>query len=143
MDKPIVQHSEFIPADKAAKEKTDSIESRQHIRLNLRLDADEDIMFACDGITVPLIDNHRWFEKLIGIANIKDIGLGGLGLITSCNLKVNQKICLSINNELVPITIMRIKKVNGKLNFIGAKWDIEDEQKIISVLNKIYKLSKS
>ncbi|GIU14669.1 MULTISPECIES: hypothetical protein [unclassified Shewanella] len=143
MDKSIIQHGEFIAADKAATETTSDIECRQHIRLSLRINADEDIMFACDGITVSLVDKSGWIENPIGIANIKDIGLGGLGIITSTNLKLNQKTCISINNELVPITVMRIKKVNGKLNFIGAKWDIEDEQKTISVLNKIYKLSKS
>ncbi len=143
MDKPIIQHSEFIPADKSPKEKKETIESRQYVRLNLRLDTDEDLTFACDGITVPLIDNSSWFEKLIGIANIKDIGLGGVGLITRCQLTIEQTLCLSINNQLIPITVMRIKGINGKLSFIGAKWAIEDEDQIISILNKIRKLSKS
>ncbi|MGS0682075.1 hypothetical protein ACVBIL_13015 [Shewanella sp. 125m-7] len=143
MDKSIVQHDEFIPAEKAAIEVTPKIESRQHYRLSLRRNAHADLMFACDGITVPLFDKHGWIEKQIGIANIKDIGLGGIGLITRCNLKVDQKICLSINDKLVPITVMRIKRVNGKLSFIGAKWDIESEEDIIYILNKINKLSQS
>lgn len=143
MDKPIILQGELIPADKPKKDTTPSIESRRHVRLSLRLDAQEDIAFACDGLTVPLIDKNHWIKNYIGLANIKDIGLGGVGLITRCSLQVNQKIYISIDNEYAPITVMRVERVNGKLSFIGAKWDIESEEKIIPILNKINQMSKS
>ncbi|GIU48804.1 hypothetical protein TUM4438_31030 [Shewanella sairae] len=142
MDKTIILQEEFIPADKPKKETKINIECRRHIRLSLRLDADEDIVFACDGLTVPLIDKNHWIKNYIGLANIKDIGLGGVGFITRCSLRINQKIYITIDNEHAPITIMRVERINGKLSFIGAKWDIESEEKIIPILNKINKMSK-
>ena len=141
MDEPLIQHGEFIPATQEQTKAKPSIDSREHVRHSLREDNNQSIVFACDGVTVSLFKPTWRSAKSIGIANIKDIGLGGIGIISRCNLSLNQQISIAVDDELIPIIVMRVQSINDKLNFIGARWAIEDQHKTLSIINKVKFLS--
>ncbi|GIU37842.1 hypothetical protein L2719_17265 [Shewanella schlegeliana] len=143
MDDPIIIQAEFIPADKQPKTQKEQEEGRQHTRFSLRESNHQDIRFACDGVTVSLVKKYCLMSKNIGIANIKDIGLGGVGLISRCNLQPKQTIFICLGEEYFQIQVMRVAKINHKLNFIGARWTERDERQIGYITNKIYNLSRS
>lgn len=142
MNDPIIQHGEFIPATQQEQQSTPNIDSRQHTRHSLREDTGKSIVFACDGVTVSLYKSTWRSNKTIGIANIKDIGLGGIGFISRCKLKPKQQVSIAVDDELIPIIIMRVHSINEKLNFIGARWAIEDQQKSLSIIRKVKLLSE-
>ncbi|WP_299809739.1 hypothetical protein [uncultured Shewanella sp.] len=143
MDEPIVTLGEFIPADKEVKIQKPGKENRQYLRVSLRNNDQQDILSACDGVTVSLVKKQCWLSRKIGIANIKNVGLGGVGLISRCNLQAKQTIYLSLEGEHFPIRVMHIENISHKLNFIGAKWALQDEEQILYITNKIYNLSRS
>ncbi|MGS0727601.1 hypothetical protein ACVBKF_15520 [Shewanella sp. 0m-11] len=143
MDEPIVTVGEFIPADKEVKIQKPGKESRQYVRMSLRDNDQQDILFASDGVTVSLLKKGYLLSKKLGIANIKNIGLGGAGLISRSNLKAKQTIYISIDGEDFPIQVMHVENISHKLNFIGAKWAQQDKQQIVYIINKIYNLSRS
>lgn len=141
MNDPLIQHGEFIPATQQEQQSTPSIDSRQHTRHSLREDTDKSIVLACDGVTVSLYQSTWHGNKAIGIANIKDIGLGGVGFISRCKLKHEQQVSIAVDDELIPIVVMRVQVINDKLNFIGARWAIEDQDKSLKIIKRIQALS--
>ncbi|ABZ78809.1 type IV pilus assembly PilZ [Shewanella halifaxensis HAW-EB4] len=143
MDEPIIVQAEFIPADKQPITQKKPEEGRQHTRFSLRESNLQDIRFACDGVTVSLVKKYCLMSKTIGIANIKDIGFGGVGLISRCNLQPKQTIFICLEEEYFQIQVMRVAKINHRLNFIGARWAEQDKRQISYITNKIYNLSRS
>lgn len=141
MDKPIIAEGEFISADKQPSVEQIAHEDREHVRFSLRQREQQDISFACDGITVTLIESHYLFNKKIGIANIKNVGLGGVGFISSSTLQPKQIIDIDLDGERFQIQIMRLEKINRKLNFVGARWTDKDEKRISYITTKIYNMS--
>lgn len=141
MDKPIIAQGEFITADKQPNIEQAEHEDREYVRFSLRQRELQDISFACDGITVSLIKCHYLFNKKIGIANIKNIGLGGIGFISSSTLQPKQIVDISLDGERFQIQVMRLEKINRKLNFVGAKWTEKDEKRISYITTKIYNMS--
>ncbi|MFT5788567.1 MAG: hypothetical protein ACI8SJ_000671 [Shewanella sp.] len=137
MDKPIVNHGEFIPADKAPTPQHDHADSREHLRVSLRHDELQDIRLACDGVTLPLYKDYCWAKTKIGIANIKNVGLGGVGIISICELKPKQELYLRFDEVYYPIKVMRTQNISHKLHFIGAMWMEEDEKQRALITNKI------
>ncbi len=142
MNNPLTQHGEFIPATQEQAKAKPSIDSRQHSRHSLREDNDSNIVLACDGVTISLFKPTWRGAKAIGIANIKDVGLGGVGMISRCKLTPNQQLSITVDDELIPIIVMRVQIINEKLNFIGAKWGIEDQESSLHIIKRIQFLSK-
>ncbi|MCL1050866.1 hypothetical protein L2755_14705 [Shewanella abyssi] len=143
MDKPIVNPGEFIPADKASIPQHSHADSREHIRVSLRQDEQQDIQLACDGVTLSLYDDYCWVKIKIGIANIKNIGLGGVGIISISKLTLNQKLYLKFDGTYYAIKVMRIQNISNKLLFIGAMWIEEDENQRAMITNKILASSRT
>lgn len=143
MDEPIIVQAEFIPADKQPTTEKKHEEGRQYARLSLRESNQQDIRFACDGVTVSLVKKYYLMSKTIGIANIKDIGFGGIGLISRCNLQPKQTLFICLEDEYFQIQVMRVAKINHRLNFIGARWTEQNERQISYITNKIYNMSRS
>lgn len=131
------QFDEFISTDKSKKTTKASQDNRQHIRLSLRKSSDENLALACDGVTVNLLDKNWLQSHRLGIANIKDIGFGGVGLITATSLDKGQEVYIDIDGYRMLVKICRTKTINSKLNFLGARWISTDEEKIISMINKV------
>jgi len=142
VDDPLIQHGEFIPATQQPTKPELGIDSRQHTRHSLREDHDKKIELACDGVTVSLFKQTWRSTRPIGIANIKDIGLGGVGMISRSKLSPNQQVSIAVDDELIPIIIMRVHSINEKLNFIGARWAIEDQHKTLIIIRKVQFLSE-
>ncbi|QQX80510.1 hypothetical protein JK628_01105 [Shewanella sp. KX20019] len=137
MDRPIVDHGEFIPADKAPMPEHIHADSRQHIRVSLRQDEQQDILLACDGVTLSLYKDYCWVKTKAGVGNIKNVGLGGVGIISTCKVKLNQELYLKFDDAYYSIKVMRIQNISNKLLFIGAMWMEEDEQQRTIITNKI------
>ncbi len=131
------QFEEFASVDKQKKIKLDHQDNRQHARISLRKKMGENLALACDGITVTLYRKTWWSRKKLGIANIKDIGIGGIGLITSVPLKLEQVIEIQLQDQLLSAEISRTGSINNKLHFFGARWLAADDNEIISMINKI------
>lgn len=120
--------------DKEAQE----LELRKHARLSLRDDdAAADLALACDGVTVKLSQKNWWKTSQLGIANIKDFGLGGVGLITSTPLEIGQEINIELKGQEMAVEIARSRPINSKLNFVGARWLSTDDKAILSMISQI------
>ncbi|MFT5787962.1 MAG: hypothetical protein ACI8SJ_000057 [Shewanella sp.] len=143
MDKPIINPGEFISTDKSPTPQHNHANIRGHKRISLRQDEQQDIRFACDGVTLPLYEDYGWTKTKIGIANIKNIGLGGVGIISRCNLKPEQEVYLSLDGEYYSIKVMRIQNITYQLHFIGAMWTQGDKKQYSLIIDKIIKLSRS
>ncbi|WP_299010291.1 hypothetical protein [uncultured Shewanella sp.] len=118
--------------------KTDEQELRKHARLSLRSDdAAADLALACDGVTVKLSKKTWWKTSQLGIANIKDFGLGGIGIVTSTPLEVGQEINVELNGLEMAVEIARTRPINSKLNFVGARWLSKDNKAIVAMINQI------
>jgi len=126
----------FTRAEIRKSVKVDPKNNRQHTRISLRKKANNSLTSACDGITVTIYSKTWWNSKKLGIANIKDIGIGGIGLITSVHLKLEQRITIQLQDQLISIEISRIWPINNKLNFYGARWLNVDESEVIAMINK-------
>ncbi|ABV34661.1 type IV pilus assembly PilZ [Shewanella sediminis HAW-EB3] len=131
------QFDEFIPTENHRQLKEENHENRQHVRLSLRKRENENLALACDGVTVTLLHKNWLQSHKLGIANIKDIGFGGVGLITAISLDKGQEVYIDIDGYRMLVKISRTKTINSKLNFLGARWISTDEEKIISMINKI------
>lgn len=131
------QFEEFITSDQPKQPKVKSHDNRQHVRLNLRKSKNENLALACDGVTVSLFQKEWWRTNSIGFANIKDIGFGGVGIITAIYLEKGQQVYIDINGYRMLIEVCRIQTINSKLNFLGARWLSTDEEKVFSMLNII------
>ncbi|MCL1126500.1 pilus assembly protein PilZ [Shewanella surugensis] len=117
---------------------TQEQELRKYARLSLRDDdAAVDLALACDGVTVKLRQKNWWKISQIGIANIKDFGLGGVGLITSTPLEIGQEVIIELNGHEMAVEIARSRPINSKLNFVGARWLSTDDKTILSMINQI------
>ncbi|MGI2258632.1 PilZ domain-containing protein [Shewanella sp. GXUN23E] len=101
---------------------------RAHPRISLRLSKDADLLLACDGVTVSLEHPQWWKPGRIGVANIKDISRGGVGLISSSRLTAGQQLQLKMDDISLPVIITHGRNVQGPLNFYGACYqDVSDE----------------
>ncbi|MPY25257.1 hypothetical protein FM037_00265 [Shewanella psychropiezotolerans] len=128
---------EFIPADKKQQPKESDSNLRLHTRLSLRANEEECLTLACDGVTVDLIRKSWWRKHKLGVANIKDIGLGGLGLLTTVPLTSAQEIHIEYLGSQLKIRVARSWPINSRLHFVGATWVTQDENEIITMLNII------
>ncbi|KPZ69401.1 MULTISPECIES: hypothetical protein [unclassified Shewanella] len=131
------QVTEFI--EREQREETTApvvTDNRDHIRHSLR-ESNEELAQACDGISVKLHQKIWFITQELGIANIKDISLGGVGLITPLQLELNQSIWLEVEQSLFEFTIMRQYPINQRLNFIGGKWKSkpDDINKLLVYIN--------
>ena len=116
---------------------TDEQELRKHARLSLRDDdAATDLALACDGVTVKLSKKSWWKTSQLGIANIKDFGLGGIGIVTSTPLEVGQEINVELNGLEMAVEIARSRPINSKLNFVGARWLSKDYEAIVAMFSQ-------
>ncbi|WP_298776342.1 hypothetical protein [uncultured Shewanella sp.] len=117
---------------------TEEQELRKHARLSLRNDdAASDLALACDGVTVKLSKKSWWKTSQLGIANIKDFGLGGIGIVTSTPLEVGQEINVELNGLEMAVEIARTRPINSKLNFVGARWLSTDNKAIVAMISQI------
>ncbi|MEC4725943.1 hypothetical protein HWQ46_10335 [Shewanella sp. D64] len=128
---------EFVSVNKRIEVKVDHENNRQHIRISLRNRTDSNLALACDGKTVTLCRRGWWKNQKLGIANIKDIGMGGIGLITSVPLKLNQTIEIQLQNLRLSIMITRSSPINNKLHFYGARW-LEADDKVLAMINNTH-----
>ncbi|WP_076413063.1 hypothetical protein [Shewanella sp. UCD-KL12] len=130
---------EFIPAEKKQANELPNHEHRQYLRINLRETGDESLALACDGVTVELYADNWWRKQRLGIANIKNIGLGGAGLLSATRLTVGRSIIIEFQGQRLKLEVARSWPVNNKLHFSGAKWVTQDENEIINMINLITK----
>ncbi|MCL2915029.1 pilus assembly protein PilZ [Shewanella corallii] len=101
---------------------------RAHPRISLRLSKDSDLLLACDGVTVSLHHPQWWKPGRIGMANIKDISRGGVGLISSTSLHSGQELKLRMDDISLPVVITHGRRVQGPLKFYGASYrQVSDE----------------
>ncbi|WP_144212006.1 hypothetical protein [Shewanella donghaensis] len=128
--------------NRAEAELTVSVNNRVHSRLNLR-DSQQELAIACDGISVKLHQKNWLLMQELGIANIKDISLSGLGLITPLSLELNSILWIEIQQQFFEFKIMRMYSINQRLNFIGGKWELGHQPKLIKLLAEINRLKKS
>ena len=109
----MIQFEEFIPAEKKQELIETAHELRLHTRLSLRDNDDECLTLACDGVTVDLIKKSWWRKHKLGVANIKDIGLGGLGLLTTVPLSSDQELHIEHLDSLLKIRVARSWPINS------------------------------
>ncbi|WP_394202876.1 hypothetical protein [Shewanella waksmanii] len=112
-------------------------DNRDHQRHSLRVRPNSDLALACDGVTTELYQRKWWGKRRLGIANIKDISLGGIGFISSVQLQPNSKLKLAIEQKDMEIEIMRCLMINNKLWFYGAKWLIPDDPWVVKFISSM------
>ena len=95
---------------------------RRYPRYSLRVNDAGELLQACDGITVDLIHRPWWRLGKIGIANIKDISRGGVGLISSTQLRLGQELIIRFDKLELPVTITHGRQIQGPLMFYGASY---------------------
>ncbi|BDM62699.1 hypothetical protein NFHSH190041_01510 [Shewanella sp. NFH-SH190041] len=95
---------------------------RRYPRYSLRVNEAGDILQACDGITVDLVHRPWWRPGKLGIANIKDISRGGVGLISSAQLRLGQELIIRFDDIELPVTITHGRQIQGPLMFYGASY---------------------
>ncbi|QLE87577.1 hypothetical protein FLM48_22360 [Shewanella sp. Scap07] len=113
-------------------------DNRDHKRHSLRPRPNSDLTFACDGITTELFQRKWWGKRRLGIANIKDISLGGIGFISSVKLQPNSQLKLVLQQQDMSIEIMRCLMVNNKLWFYGAKWLTPDDPVVVKFISNTH-----
>lgn len=128
---------EYIPAEKKRETSNPHHDLRLHTRLSLRANEEECLTLACDGVTVDLIRKSWWRKHKLGVANIKDIGLGGLGLLTTVPLSSDQEIHIEYLGAQLKIRVARSWPINSRLRFVGAMWVTQDENEIMAMINII------
>lgn len=133
------QFEEFIPAEKKQEKPESNHEFRQYLRINLRESSDECLTLACDGVTVELFADNWWRKQRLGVANIKNIGLGGIGLVSATQLEIGQSIVIEFQGHRLKLEVARNWPVNNRLHFSGAKWVTQDENEIINMIDLITK----
>ena len=133
------QFEEFIPAEKKQEKPASHHEHRQYLRINLRESSDECLTLACDGVTVELVADSWWRKQRLGVANVKNIGLGGVGLLSATRLEIEQLVVMEFKGHRLKLEVARSWPVNNKLHFTGAKWVTQDENEIINMINLITK----
>ena len=139
MDKQIVTVGDFIPAEVHDDSPLiRSVDLRTHKRISLKQVSDEDLAMACDGITVTLYKNSRLgFKRRVGIASVKDLSLGGLGLLCNSEIELGSKLNIRLCDTDFKIRVVRSLFINKRLTFYGCKWESEPENKIVGLTSQV------
>lgn len=95
---------------------------REFPRTSLRVNKEQSIMMACDGLTVDVLKKGRFLSKHIGLANIKDISLGGAGLLANYFVDIGETVYIKSQDVKIKCEVCRYYPIKGALGFYGVKW---------------------
>jgi hypothetical protein len=110
---------------------------RTHQRLSLRHDKRVPLAFACDGLTVNL-STTRWFILTpLGTANIKDISIGGVGILCSEPLSIGMKFYIELDQYRILCEVTREHSIKGHLKFLGARWINGNDTEVQNLIDAI------
>lgn len=110
---------------------------RTHQRFSLRRNKRAPLAFACDGLTVNL-STTRWFVITpIGTANIKDISIGGVGILCNEPLSVGRRFYIELEQTRVLCEVTREHTIKGRLKFLGARWIYRDKAEVQNLIDAI------
>ena len=139
MDEQVTPAGEFIPAETRDDKSTYNGEDhRVHTRLSLKQATTEDLSMACDGITVNLYKpSFLGIKRKVGIANVKDLSIGGLGFLCNSQLELGNELTIRMAGFDLKMKVVRAVPVNSRLNFYGSKWLVESEDKIVELMNLV------
>ncbi|MBE0378075.1 PilZ domain-containing protein [Pseudoalteromonas prydzensis] len=116
---------------------------RSHPRWSL-FNASREIPAAMQqgGIAVKL--HHPWFfNYFLCRAVIKDISVGGAGILVPSEHRLPRKIRVSFNSTNSFIGIIKYTRtVTEKLNFVGIEWQAKDELKRIELVAELQKQAR-
>ncbi|MDO6679647.1 MULTISPECIES: hypothetical protein [unclassified Shewanella] len=118
---------------------TATVDHREHARISLR-ESQEELSRACDGISVKLHQKSWFLMEELGIANIKDISLSGVGLITPLTLELESIVWVEIKQQFFEFAIKRQYPINQRLTFIGGQWISDNQAKLTKLLAEINNL---
>ncbi|WP_163934471.1 hypothetical protein [Paraferrimonas sp. SM1919] len=100
-----------------------STEKRQFERYYLT-DRDTNIAMQAAGMPAKILMRGFFNWKTLGPCIIKDVSLGGAGLLSPMLLSPTKKYALeTAQGEVIPFIIAHEKAVNKKLNFYGVSWE--------------------
>ena len=139
MDEQVTPVGEFVSAEtRDDKPSFNGEEHRTHTRLSLKQTKTEDLGMSCDGITVNLFKpSLLGFKRKVGIANVKDLSLGGLGFLCNRQLELGNELMMKVAGFDLRIKVVRAVPVNLRLNFYGSKWLAEPEDKVVELIGQV------
>ena len=95
---------------------------RTHQRFSLRHNKRSPLALACDGLTVNL-STTRWFIfTSFGTANIKDVSISGVGILSNEALSIGMTFYIELDDIRVLCEVTREQPVKGLLKFLVARW---------------------
>ncbi len=145
MDEQVTPVGEFIPAEpRDDKPAYNGEDHRIHTRLSLKQTKTEDLSMACDGVTVNLYKpGFLGLNRRAGIANVKDLSIGGLGFLCSSRLELGNALVIRIAGFDLSLKVVRAVPVNSRLSFYGSTWTAESEDRIIELMNRVQRQMKN
>ncbi|MBY5920038.1 PilZ domain-containing protein [Ferrimonas balearica] len=113
---------------------------RAHARLSLRDDPEQPLVLACDGIPARLIKPHWFRDKVLGLGSLKDVSVGGCGLISAAPIEMDTQVQLEIGELLLPCRVVRKSPVQGALHFYGLSWEEMEKTQLLALYSAISRL---
>ncbi|MCE9686212.1 MULTISPECIES: pilus assembly protein PilZ [Shewanella] len=110
---------------------------REHQRFSLRLNPRVPLALACDGIRVKILKTNWFLVSQLGTASVKDLSISGVGLLSSVALVIGQHICLEFEQGKFWCEVTRTHRVQGRLNFFGARWLDADTTKVLALIHSV------
>lgn len=93
------------------------------------------------GISVRLL-RSSWFGGEIGLAVVKDMSIGGCGLLVPTLDQVPDKFWVMYDNDIKVKALVRYrKKVNDKLEFLGLQWLGKDYAVRLKLLRRLRRMA--
>ncbi|ADN76497.1 type IV pilus assembly PilZ [Ferrimonas balearica DSM 9799] len=113
---------------------------REHARLSLRRDPEQPLVLACDGIPARLVKPHWLRDKVLGIGSLKDVSVGGCGLISAAPLAMDSVLQLEVGELSMPCKVVRKSPVQGALHFYGLRWQAMEQDQLLALYSAISRL---
>lgn len=89
------------------------------------------------GIPVTLM-RDSWFGGELGFAVVKDMSMGGCGILVSSSDQIPQRCWVQYDKDVKVRALVRYrKKVNDKLEFLGLEWMGRDQATRLNLLRKL------
>ncbi len=113
---------------------------RAHARLSLRRDPEQPLVLACDGIPARLVKPHWFRDKVLGIGSLKDVSVGGCGLISAAPVDMDTLVQLEVGEMSLPCRVVRKSLVQGALHFYGLRWEAMEQTQLLALYSAISRL---
>ncbi|MBY6185894.1 PilZ domain-containing protein [Marinobacter hydrocarbonoclasticus] len=113
---------------------------RAHARMSLRRDPEQPLVLACDGIPARLVKLHWFRDKVLGLGSLKDVSVGGCGLISAAPIEMDSQVQLEVGELSLPCRVVRKVPVQGALHFYGLRWEAMEQTQLLALYSAISRL---